>query len=322
MIVLWRVTTHCNLACGFCAYDRRLPIARQEIDVSHVARFGQILGDYRRLKNERVLLSWLGGEPLLWRPVFEISKTLRDAHRIDISATTNGSTLHLPHVVAGIVDSFSELTISIDGLAAFHDQSRGSAGAWQRMHAALGALVRARDENRSRLKLRANIVLMRDNLSQFAELCLELADWQIDEITFNQLGGRDRPEFFPLHSLQPQDVQILRALLPALHHTLSQRGVRLCASDTYLDRIEASAELRPLTIADCAPGERFLFIDEAGRISPCSFTSEEYGVPLDNIRHVDDLFSLPSQYRAARATRRAAACDNCPSNHVFAKFAA
>ncbi len=322
MIVLWRVTTHCNLACSFCAYDRRLPMVRQEVDMGHVARFGQVLGDYQRVTNERVLLSWLGGEPLLWQPVFEISKTLRDVHRIDISATTNGSTLHLPQVVAGIVDSFSELTISIDGLAPFHDQSRGSPGAWQRMRAALETLVRARDENHARLKLRANIVLMRDNLDQFAELCLELADWQIDEITFNQLGGRDRPEFFPAHSLQPQDVQTLRALLPALRHTLSQRGVRLCASDAYLDRIEASAALRPLAIADCVPGERFLFIDETGRISPCSFTSEEYGVPLDDIQHIDDLFNLTSQYRAARAVKRASACDNCPSNHVFAKFAA
>jgi MoaA/NifB/PqqE/SkfB family radical SAM enzyme len=322
MIVLWRVTTHCNLSCGFCAYDRRLPIPRHEADLNPVARFGRILGNYQQLTNERVLLSWLGGEPLLWRPVFELSKTLRDVHRIDISATTNGSTLHLPQVVAAIVASFSELTVSVDGLAAFHDQSRGSAGAWLRLRAAVKALVRARDDAGARLKLRANIVLMRDNIGEFAALCRELADWQIDEITFNQLGGRDRPEFFPAHRLRPRDVQALRSTLPALRAELLQRSVRLCGSDAYLARIEATAAERELAIADCTPGERFLFIDEAGRVSPCSFTSGTYGLPLDSIVSANDLLALPTRFQAARDAKRATVCDDCPSNHVFTKFAA
>jgi MoaA/NifB/PqqE/SkfB family radical SAM enzyme len=322
MIVLWRITTHCNLACGFCAYDRRLPIARHEADLSHVARFGHILGNYQQLTNERVLLSWLGGEPLLWQPVFALSKTLRAVHQIDISATTNGSTLHLPQVVAAIVASFSELTVSVDGLAAFHDQSRGSAGAWLRLRAALENLVHARDDAATPLKLRANIVLMRDNLAQFAALCRELADWQIDEITFNQLGGRDRPEFFPAHRLRPQDVQALQSMLPALRAELLQRGVRLCGSDAYLTRLEATAAERELAIADCAPGERFLFIDEASRVSPCSFTGDTYGVSLDSILDAKDLLALPSRFRAARDAERATVCGDCPSNHVFAKFAA
>lgn len=321
MIVLWRVTERCNLSCSFCAYDRRLPGTRREVDVATVRRFGHALGDYRRVTGERVLLSWLGGEPLLWRPVFETSRRLRLDHGIEISATTNGSTLHLPQTVRGILDSFSELTISVDGLSDFHDQVRGCPGAWQRLRTAVLALVAARDLANATLKLRANVVLMRDNLAQFPALCAELASWRVDEITFNQLGGRDRPEFFPAHSLRPQDAQALRALLPALRATLADRGVRLCASEPYLQRIEASAGHVDLPVDNCAPGERFLFVDESGRIAPCSFTNDDYGVAVDSVLDAGDLLDLPSLYRTARANVPAKVCGDCPSTHVFAKFA-
>ena len=45
MIIVWRVTQHCNLACPFCAYDRRLPGPRTSIDADRVLRFadGQIV---------------------------------------------------------------------------------------------------------------------------------------------------------------------------------------------------------------------------------------------------------------------------------------
>jgi MoaA/NifB/PqqE/SkfB family radical SAM enzyme len=321
VIVLWRVTERCNLSCSFCAYDRRLPGARRDIDEATVQRFGSVLADYRRATGERVLLSWLGGEPLLWRPVFEMSRQLRHEHGIEVSATTNGSTLHLPKTVLGILDSFSELTVSVDGLAAFHEQVRGCPGGWQRLRSAVQSLVQARNSTHAKLKVRVNIVLMRDNLAEFAALCTELADWQIDEITFNQLGGRDRPEFFPAHSLRPQDVMALRTMLPELRATMATRGVRLCASELYLQRIEASAERRALPVADCAPGERFLFIDETGRVSPCSFTAADYGEPVESIRNAADLIDLPSRYRVARAGARAKVCSDCPSTHVFAKFA-
>ncbi len=36
MIVLWRITERCDLACGFCAYDRRLPGPRHKVDRSVV----------------------------------------------------------------------------------------------------------------------------------------------------------------------------------------------------------------------------------------------------------------------------------------------
>jgi radical SAM protein with 4Fe4S-binding SPASM domain len=321
MIVLWRITEQCNLACGYCAYDRTLAGPRQTVSVELVRRIGALLGEYQQDSGDPVLLSWLGGEPFLWPPLLALSQQLQQDFGLRISATSNGSTLHLPKVQEAVLKSFTELTLSVDGLADWHEQVRGVAGSWQRLKNSLQTLAQARTARQLPLKLRANVVLMRDNVAAFSELCLELAQWGLDEITFNQLGGRDRPEYYLEHSLRVADTEALAALLPNLRHTLAQRGVRLCASEPYLERIQASARGEPLAVSDCAAGEQFLFIDERGQIAPCSFTTGEYGVALASVHSVADLRQLPQRFAAARRRQASGSCSDCPSNHVFAKFA-
>jgi len=320
VIVLWRITERCNYACSFCAFDRRLPGVRRDVEAESVERFGSLLGEYGKSTGEPILLSWLGGEPLLWAPIFDMSESLNLEHGINISVTTNGSTLHLPNTIPRILKSFSELTISVDGFADFHNQLRGSPGGWERLRLSTRHLAAERDAIGAKLKLRVNIVLMRDNLVEFPRLCKELASWQVDEITFNQLGGRDRPEFFPDHALRPDDVRKLREILPELRESLAEHNVKLCGSETYLQRIEASAHQRSIPVMDCSPGERFLFIDEMGRIAPCSFTNAEYGVHIDSVTQLNDILNLSPQFRAARKDLVAKACDDCSSNHMYAKF--
>lgn len=319
MIVLWRVTERCNYACGFCAYDRRVDRSRRVVAAEEVERFGRLLGGYGRATGEPVLLSWLGGEPLLWRPVFAVSRMLREAG-VAISATTNGSTLHLPGVRRDILSAFAELTVSADGFAQRHDALRGSPGGWERIRGGVRAL--AAERAGTPIKLRANIVLMHTNLREFADLCFELTDWGVDEITFNQLGGRDRPEFFPAHGLRDTDVGALAALLPRLRIELARHGVRLCGNERYVERIGASANGRALAGAGCRPGEQFLFVDERGRIAPCSFSVEDYGIDIASLRSVADLLALPARFAAAHARQRCGTCADCPSTHVFDKFAA
>jgi MoaA/NifB/PqqE/SkfB family radical SAM enzyme len=322
MIVVWRVTQRCNLSCPFCAWDKRLPGQRVDISGEAVLRFARLLGDYQRQRNDPVLLSWLGGEPLLWPPLFGLAPRIA-ALGIAQSATTNGTTLNSARRRSQILENFSELTVSVDGFAPFHESMRGWPGGWAQLHEAVAALVLERRRSPARataLKLRANIVLMRDNLTQFDELCLTLADWGIDEITFNALGGRDRPEFFPAHRWTPEDADGFLHRLPALKARLAVQGVRLCAAPKYLSRLDASARNESLPVHDCAPGERFLFIDEYGRIAPCSFTSDAYGVSIADLTSGSDLANLAARFRTDRLDAPQPVCKDCPSTHVFAKF--
>lgn len=318
MIVLWRITERCNYACGFCAYDRRLKRTRAEVSREDALRLGTMLADYGRATGQRMLISWLGGEPLLWSPLFEVSDMLREAGAA-ISLTTNGSLLHLPEIQERLSATVDELTISVDSGEALHDHLRSFAGAWRRSREGVSALRRARDANGRGPKLRANVVLMRSTLPQFEALCANLAEWGVDEITFNQLGGRDRPEFFPAERLLPDDVLRLRQLVDRLKPQLAISGVRLCATPRYLDRLETAAERRAQPVSECDMGENFLFIDEHGLVAPCSFSTAEYGLSAKTLV-VKDLAGLPNRFRAAKKTTPCATCADCPSTQVFAKF--
>jgi len=74
------------------------------------------------------------------------------------------------------------------------------------------------------------------------------------------------------------DVHILEAQLTGTPATSCAIGVRsLIGGDEYVTRIRASALDERIPIADCEPGEHFLFIGRSGRVSPCAFTTFDYG---------------------------------------------
>jgi MoaA/NifB/PqqE/SkfB family radical SAM enzyme len=316
MIVLWRVTTLCNLACGFCAYDRRVPMDRVHMDSTEVERFATLLGVYRQASGEDVLLSWLGGEPMLWPGVLDVSRRLREQHGVRVSVTTNGTTLWRNGMAASIAAAFDEMTVSIDAPGNAHEQLRGWPGGWAKLAQGMRQLREASDK----LRLRANVVLMRDTLPTFPELCDQLATWGVDEITFNQLGGRDRPAFYPTQALRLSDVAQLRALMPSLVARMAARGVRLCANDAYLTRFAATASGRALAVDDCESRRPTVFIDEHGHIASCSFTLDVHGVPTRDLRSIQDVMQLRSRLAEHRRTTPAAVCGDCPSTQVFAKF--
>jgi MoaA/NifB/PqqE/SkfB family radical SAM enzyme len=321
VIVVWRVTERCNLACGFCAYDRRVERPRADAEPGAVLAFGAALAAYQRRTGDQVLVSWLGGEPLLWRPLAGLTAALTGELGLRVSVTTNGTALASPAVRAHLLEHYSEVTVSVDGFAPVHDRLRGWPGGFATLRRAVAALAADKRRAGRGPLLRANVVLMRDNVADFERLCVELSGWGVEEITFNQLGGNDRPEFFPAHRLRPEDVDRLDRRLDALRARLAPAGTALRGGDRYVERIASSTAGRRLPVYECAPGERFLFVSERGVVAPCSFTGDAYGVPLSELATADDVAALPARFAAARGRRRAAVCDDCPSTQVFDKFA-
>jgi MoaA/NifB/PqqE/SkfB family radical SAM enzyme len=320
MIVVWRVTQRCNLTCAFCAWDKSVPGERIELSGERAVRFGKLLAGYQSETGDRVLLSWLGGEPTLWPPLYELASQFK---RLGLaqSTTTNGTTLASPRVQALVLENFSELTVSVDGFQDFHDHIRGWPGGFQKIRAAIMQFA-AKRASSSALKLRVNVVLIRRNLASFPDLCLALAGWGVDEITFNALGGRDRPEFYPSNSLRPQDTAMLARFLPQLRSDLDAKGVRLCGGAEYVARISATANGERLAGANCRPAKSYLFVNESGKAAPCDFTVGDYGVEVDELRTVEDLRDLPARFAARRHSAPVAACQDCPSTQVFSKFTA
>lgn len=342
-LVVWRVTERCDLGCSFCRFSRELPGPRAEADPQAAFRFGRLLAAAGR----DVLVSWLGGEPTLWGPLWEVSRAFREDFGLRLGITTHGRGLTSPRLRDRLLAWFDRVTVSLDGDAAFHDAVRGAPGLFDRLAAGVSALAAAKARRGRGPTIHANTVLMRANLPLFERICNTAAAWGIEELTFNALGGRDRPgPFFDRERLRPEDVAALRALLPDLRTWMAARGLRIVGSERYLDRLAAAAAGQPISGSDCRPGRGFLFVDELGRVAPCSFTTAEYGVPVEEVvgawerrpmtvgerpttddrrpttadRRNSDSDILAEYFGAQRRRRLAAACANCPSTQIFGKF--
>lgn len=315
-VVVIEASTSCNLACGFCAYDSRRDMPRQAIPVEYLRDFLGWLGRHARDSGERILVSWLGGEPFLYKPLVSLTEEARRCYSLRFSATTNGTALRDPAVREHVLRCYAELTVSVDGLASVHDDLRGRAGVFAGVRDGVRALLEA-DPG---FRVRANVVLMRRNFDDFPALCAELATWGVREITFNQLGGRDRPEFHPANRITTDQATRLAAMAADLCRVLAGRGVHLAYTPAYLERILASARDEALPVKDCEPGKHYLFVGAQGRMAPCSFTTDEYGFDLSETRSMSGPGELHDRFSAARRRASAAACADCPCTNVHGKF--
>jgi hypothetical protein len=96
--------------------------------------------------------------------------------------------------------------------------------------------------------------------------------------------------------------------------------LKVFGTDQYLARVLASSRDIAVSIEDCNPGSKFLFISEENLISPCNFTTQEYGIPVSEIVDIDDLLKIVDRFHFRQLYRRAASCDNCLSTQMFEKF--
>ncbi len=324
-VVVWRVTEQCNLGCAFCAYDRGLNFPRAQADAAQVQRVAQLLMHWSQMRGERLLLSWLGGEPLLVPWLMPLSAKLRllahtSSQNLELSLTTNGTRLSDARIRQTLLANFAEITVSIDAWGRAHDRLRSWADGFQTLMQSMQDLFHERVIQASSMQVRINVVLMRDTIAEFSALCAKLAEWPISEISFNALGGRDRPEFYAKNALSAQDLDAFARTLPTLRAHLAAKNIRLMGDENYLNRLKQIANRWALPVRDCQPGQRFLFIDERGRMAPCHFTSDEYGLALDALQSVSDLDDALVSFALHQAQRPAGACADCMSTQVFGKF--
>lgn len=320
LVIVWRVYEPCNLGCHFCGYSREIMRRRHVVSPEVILNFGRILSEFQSRTGKQVLVSWLGGEPLLWKQLPAISRAYHLDFHIGLGITTNGTLLHSHEIRSMLSDYYSLVTISVDGLAHVHDFHREQVGLFDHIRKNILVLLREISASNNPLRLRINTILMRGNIHEFESFCMEIADWGIKELTFNQLGGIDRPEFYPDNRLLPEQAAWLKEELPKIQEKALRMGLKVFGTNEYLERVAASSRDLAVSIDDCNPGRTFLFINEENIVSPCNFTTAGYGIPLSELDTGDVLLKLTDRFRYKQLHERAAACDNCLSTQVFEKF--
>lgn len=318
-VIVWRVTQSCNMKCKFCSYSTEVERVRSDADSAEAERLCTVLGEYRRLTGEEMLVSWIGGEPFLWKDIVPLSEKLH-GYGIKVSATTNGLPMNKKELQKVVLENFSELVFSLDGFNECDDAVRQYFGHFDTVSKNIKTLVDKRDDCMSDLKIKVNTILMRSNIAQFEEFCEYLLWLGVDEVTFNQLGGFDRPEFFEANRLTEQQAEAFRKRLPLLKKIFSERGLIIHGSERYLDRIVRSSHNEADPVAECDTGSWFWFINENGFISPCSYTSYEYKFDTGEITCAEDFARVEEYFRRCRSERRSKWCDDCYCTQVYDKF--
>ncbi|PLK50646.1 radical SAM protein [Uliginosibacterium sp. TH139] len=320
-VIVWRVTQDCNLDCQFCSYSQSLERIRQNADPAKVLRLGRILNEYSRQTGREVLVSWIGGEPLLWPSLLDVSSRFVHDFGLSVSATTNGVPLRSEKVIERIVDDFAEIVISIDGFGGENDRVRQKPGLFEELKRNVSALCELKEKRGSALIVKVNTILMRNNIDEFGTFCELMRDWGVNELTFNQLGGYDRPEFFPDNRLLVTQVARFIDALPGWKNDFSEAGLRIHGNDAYLKRFQYSCRDEKIPVEDCAPGAWFWFVNENGLISPCSYTSYEYAIDVDAISSPEELDAVEQSFRQMRRDKRSRFCADCHCTQLFDKFA-
>lgn len=317
-VIVYRITQDCNMRCRFCSYSCDVKRKRDSAEPELIGSFSEVLGEYRRLTGKNILVSWIGGEPLLYKDIIPLSKRLHSLG-ICVSATTNG-TLLSESIIRDICGLFSEIVISLDSFKDCNDDVRQLSGHFSMVSEKIRLLNRIRSETGSGVKIKVNTILMRRNIADFERFCQYLAELGVDEITFNRLGGYDRPEFFGENRLLYSQSEKFAAELQSIKERLAERGLVIHGSKKYMERFMTAAQDIPSPIEECSPGSYFWFINENGFISPCSYTSYEYMYDLRKINCPADIDRVEEYFREMRRSCRSKWCDDCFCTQVYDKF--
>lgn len=313
-VVVVRVNTHCSLSCSFCGYSREVAFPRSGMNEATMVKLIGLLDQFRSQSHRDVLMVWIGGEPLQWTHWQRMGQMMRERN-LPLGISTNGIRLGSKQIREQVLEQVSELTVSIDGLQSHHDQLRRLPGLFERLKGIVNQIQHS--PRRRSVVLRVNTVLTRETIAEFPAFVEEMARWGFDELTFNPLGGNERPEFIRDHHLRLEDVQWFADRLGNVKLYASTQGLNVLGSERYLKRIFDKTCCLPHPIIDCGPGSEFLFVDDSGLASPCSFVERQWTLP---IQEIETFTTLEDRFRERRGQRAYAPCGDCKANHVFEKF--
>ncbi len=123
-IIIWNFTNRCNLACHHC-YSYANPNSEDFLTTEF------IVDSIKELKKAGIkFVIFSGGEPLIRKDIFVISKAMREAGIITY-LSTNGLYVDEKNV-DNIIKYFNYIGISIDGIEEVHDEFRGLKGAYKK----------------------------------------------------------------------------------------------------------------------------------------------------------------------------------------------
>jgi heme d1 biosynthesis radical SAM protein NirJ len=184
-VVIWNLIRRCNLTCKHCysiSADRDFP---GELATNEVF---EVMDDLRAFGVPVLILS--GGEPLLRRDIFEISRRAKSSG-FYVGLSTNGTLIDESNIDAIADVGYDYVGVSIDGIRETHDRFRRREGAFD----ASMKGIRLCGEHGIKVGLR--FTMTQDNASELPDLLALMNDEGVDKFYLSHLnyagrGNRNR----------------------------------------------------------------------------------------------------------------------------------
>jgi uncharacterized protein len=309
------VAQKCNLGCTYCYAQGGSfggAATSMELDTA-LASVDLLFGDVAA--GERVNLTFLGGEPLLNRPVIHAAtrraRAIADARgvRVTFSITTNGTQL-----TADDGDFFEEhgfaVTVSLDGAGAAHDRLRpfrSGRGSFDRVVERVVPLL----ERQRRMQVSARVTVTPSNLQLRETLDAFIA------LGFHSVG------FSPLLRSPTGSQEMGRAELATMLDGMIECGQeferRVTAGERYpfANAVNAMREIHRGTHRPypCGAGAGYLGVAADGELSACHrFVGDDEGALGDLVAGVDR--ERQARWLRERHVHRQEPCRTCWARYL------
>ncbi len=186
-VVIWNLIRRCNLTCKHCysiSADRDFP---GELSTDEVF---SVMDQLRAFKVPVLILS--GGEPLLRRDIFDISRRAKEMG-FYVGLSSNGTLINGNTIDEIAKIGYDYVGISLDGLKQTHDRFRRKSGAFDQ---AVNGIRLCRDRG---IKVGMRFTITRDNASELPALLEFMEEERIDKFYLSHLnyagrGNRNRKD--------------------------------------------------------------------------------------------------------------------------------
>ena len=249
-VVSYEIGNACNMNCKHCM-NKSTNEAFAGLPIDKIRQILRELYD-----NDVHYLYISGGEPLL-HPDFDEIAAYAHSLGFQMMLATNG--LEIPNHFECIKKYIQDVSISLDGIGATHDELRGVPGAFEKVMASIDLLVG------SGIYTRISTCLWKKNLHQLEKIA-ELAEEK-------KLGKINLSILVPTGRTLENDVQVSWEEYPALLQRIEALQKKYHPAGGPEIVLRRNHEIDQDSI-DCIGGNYIFHIDAYGRISPCSWCSK------------------------------------------------
>jgi MoaA/NifB/PqqE/SkfB family radical SAM enzyme len=270
--VIWEITNECNYACSYCIFASTGRKPQGELDTTEIYR---VLNELKEAGFSHI--KFTGGEPFLRDDMMDIlDKSSQMNFIFDISTNASRFTSDIAQRLAH--SSAEMIHISLDG----HDsQTHQFVRGKKSFSPTLTGLELLLSQS-SRPPVRIGCVIHQGNQNQLFEMVQFCSHLGVEELVFSlmepvgrmkehhpKLANLSVLEMIEQINLATQWLQAEQLSLKVSHNLQTQQSQSIQFYKTHSLKNKDNAHQ-----ALCPGGERFLFINSLGKVSPCTWVSE------------------------------------------------